>query len=92
MYPTQEILRQLATIEGEQRPHAVQASAGGVSYLEIDSSVIYTGPQPGAILRMISEASQDTYTPSAVANWSSVAPTSVANALDRIAAHLGPIP
>jgi hypothetical protein len=44
------------------------------------------------ILRMISEASQDTYTPSAVANWSGVAPTSVANALDRIAAHVGPIP
>ena len=31
------------------------------------------------------------YAPAVVANWSGTAPTSVANALDRIAAALGPI-
>jgi hypothetical protein len=31
------------------------------------------------------------YTPSVLANWSGTAPTSVANALDRIAAKIGPI-
>lgn len=32
------------------------------------------------------------YTPAVLANWSGTAPTSVANALDRIAAKIGPIP
>lgn len=32
------------------------------------------------------------YTPAVVANWNGTAPTSVANALDRIAAKIGPIP
>ena len=32
------------------------------------------------------------YTPGTVANWNGTAPTSIANALDRLAAHLGPIP
>jgi hypothetical protein len=32
------------------------------------------------------------YTPAILANWSNVTPTSVANALDRIAAAIGPIP
>ncbi len=32
------------------------------------------------------------YAPAVIANWSGTAPTSVANALDRIAAHVGPIP
>jgi hypothetical protein len=33
-----------------------------------------------------------TYTAADVANWSGTNPTSVANALDRIAAHVGPVP
>lgn len=32
------------------------------------------------------------YVPAIVANWNGTAPTSIANALDRLAAHLGPIP
>lgn len=38
------------------------------------------------------QAANVNYTPAIVGNWSGTAPTSVANALDRIAAHVGPIP
>lgn len=40
----------------------------------------------------VSLASLTDYSPASLPNWSNVKPTSVANALDRIAAHLGPIP
>lgn len=39
-----------------------------------------------------SEAASMSYAPSNLANWSGVAPTSVANALDRLAAKSAPIP
>jgi hypothetical protein len=39
-----------------------------------------------------SNSNQDKYTPAVLANWSGTAPTSVANALDRIAAKITPIP
>jgi hypothetical protein len=37
-------------------------------------------------------ASNVTYTPANLTNWSGTSPLTVQNALDRIAAHLGPIP
>ncbi len=39
-----------------------------------------------------SDAANELYTPAVVANWSGVAPSSVANALDRLAAKVGPVP
>jgi hypothetical protein len=39
----------------------------------------------------LSTALGSTYAPAVLANWSSIAPTSVANALDRIAAKITPI-
>lgn len=40
----------------------------------------------------LGKATQVDYQPAVLADWSGVAPTSVANALDRIAAKIGPIP
>jgi hypothetical protein len=85
-------LEVIAGLGSTVNANAVQASAGGVSYLEIDSSVNYTGPQTGATLVLQSQAAQVAYTPALSANWSGTNPTSVANALDRIAAKIGPIP
>lgn len=45
---------------------------------------------PAPVLK--TDATALAYTPAVLANWSGVAPTSVANALDRLAAHSGPIP
>jgi hypothetical protein len=49
---------------------------------------------PPATLSLLDsgDAAQNSYTPAIVANWSGVAPTDVADALDRIAALIGPIP
>lgn len=46
----------------------------------------------GWVLSMDSNAVFTTYTPAVLADWSGTAPTSVANALDRIAAKITPIP
>lgn len=43
-------------------------------------------------INLIADAIRMTYTPAVLANWSGVAPTSIANALDRIAAKITPIP
>lgn len=43
-------------------------------------------------LAPLGKASQVDYTPAVLADWSGVTPTSVANALDRIAAKISPIP
>lgn len=45
----------------------------------------------GLITTLLGRANQVTYTAAVVANWSGTNPTSVANALDRIAAKIGPI-
>ena len=53
------------------------------------ASALFTGT---LIQAPSSDAGNMSYQPSNLANWSGVAPTSVANALDRIAAKIGPIP
>lgn len=67
--------------------------AGAATSLFYDAASTVNLPQPvGVSLFPISQASNTTYTAATVANWSGTNPTSVANALDRIAAHSGPIP
>ena len=43
-------------------------------------------------LTLVNDAYGLAYTPSVVGNWSGIAPSSVADALDRVAAMIGPIP
>lgn len=53
-------------------------------------SVILAGGAPPPVLS--NDATALGYTPTVIANWSGVAPVDVSDALDRIAAHIGPIP
>jgi hypothetical protein len=61
------------------------ATAGGVPTV-----VTLLGGAP--VPQLLSAANGLGYIPASLPNWSGVAPTSTANALDRIAAHVGPIP
>jgi hypothetical protein len=73
----------------------ISGPAGSSIDMQLDASVeVPTLPAfLGALTTVfIDEALQVQYTPAVLANWSGVAPTSVANALDRIAAKVGPIP
>jgi hypothetical protein len=45
-----------------------------------------------ALDRMRADAGDGTYTPAVIAHWNGTAPTTIAEALDRIAAFIGPIP
>jgi hypothetical protein len=53
------------------------------------ASALFTGT---LVQSPCSDAGNASYEPANLANWSGVAPMSVANALDRIAAKIGPIP
>ena len=72
--------------------------AGAILQIHYDASVPVSqvSPQPdwaGLVLpAAIDNAGGVAYAPSVLANWSGVAPSSTANALDRIAAKIGPIP
>jgi hypothetical protein len=53
---------------------------------------IYGGNAVDQTARDLANTAQNrAYTPAVLANWSGTAPTSIKNALDRIAAALGPI-
>jgi hypothetical protein len=73
----------------------VADGAGGVVY-QFDSNTanVIVSPVPPVFTVGVlsSEQLDDWYVPSRVADWSGVAPSSVANALDRIAAKITPIP
>jgi hypothetical protein len=76
-----------------QTPANALAGAGtAVVGLNSDSSI--AAPQAVAVLTIIlnSVAQNVAYTPASLPHWSGVAPSSVANALDRIAAKITPIP
>lgn len=65
----------------------------GANPLAYDTSSTVTLPQgAGTVIVKEGNAANEAYVPAVLANWSGSAPTSVANALDRIAAHVGPIP
>jgi hypothetical protein len=65
-------------------------AAAGATYFFDASTIVHATPL--GTYQANDDASRMAYEPAVVANWSGVAPTSVANALDRIAAHVGPIP
>jgi hypothetical protein len=65
----------------------------GTIDFEYDSDTNLFFPQAGTIAFLPQgKAANTTYTPANLANWSGVAPTNVADALDRIAAKITPIP
>jgi hypothetical protein len=73
-----------------------QSLGGDVAVGYVDAATVTLPQGAGVTVTMLSEAENTEYTASVVANWSGTNPTSVANALDRIAAwiaaHGGPIP
>jgi hypothetical protein len=72
---------------------AAHAFAGAGTLLSFDSSSTVTAPQgAGVVITPESNSAEVTYTAAVVANWSGTNPTSVKNALDRIAAKITPIP
>ena len=71
------------SLDGAQTSY--EATADG-----IPATVNLTSGAPAPVLD--TQARAIGYVPSNLANWSGVAPTSVANALDRIAAKITPIP
>lgn len=88
----------LATNLYEQSQISVDTIAGpGFHSLDfISAFAIYDLPQTGFTGALSQTINQDAfkmvYTPTTLANWSGVSPTSIGDALDRIASHVGPIP
>ena len=83
-------------VTGGSGPSAISV-VGSQVHLTATAEVFSAPPilSGGAALSQItllSDASGEGYTPANTGNWNGTAPTSVANALDRIAAHSGPIP
>lgn len=76
---------------GGMEPNAV--AGAGAWNLALGADGFNGQPQGIApTITIFGEAAQCEYVPNNVAHWSGVAPTSVANALDRIAAKITPIP
>jgi hypothetical protein len=69
-------------------------TGAGTAIVGLNSDSTIQLPQGVGTLTIIqnSIAANVAYAPAVLANWSGVAPTSVANALDRIAAKITPIP
>lgn len=55
------------------------------------TNIIYAGGATSAQVTLINDSLGLKYTPNNLINWSGTAPTSVSNALDRIATQIGPI-
>jgi len=72
--------------------NANACTGAGSSNALADSSSVANSIIGGGTVTKLDDAARMNYTPTTVANWSGVAPTSVANALDRIAAKITPIP
>jgi hypothetical protein len=74
----------------------VSGPASATINLQVDASLPSTFSQAlflGTVtITQIDMAEGVTYTPAVVANWNGVAPANVQEALDRIAARIGPIP
>lgn len=75
-------------------PNAGTNAIVNISYDDSNqpSSNFATGSQLTLNLSPVAKATGIPYTATTVANWSNVNPTSVGDALDRIAAKIGPIP
>lgn len=70
--------------------NAVVSITYDINNLTVSSFV--TGTQVTLTLSATSTASAGSYTPASSANWNNSNPTSIADALDRLAAKSGPIP
>lgn len=64
-----------------------RATAGG-----IPPAVGFLGGATAAQITLLSAANGLGYIPVSLPNWSGIGPSSTANALDRLAAHVGPVP
>ena len=68
-------------------------NGGGVNQVAVSSDSQIFAPQGASWVELMSSQSNSTaYVPSNLANWSALSPGNVANALDRIAAKITPIP
>jgi hypothetical protein len=76
--------------------NVVVGPVGSTLIIAYDAGVDALPTNPGflgtVVPNEVDSASFMKYSPSNLANWSGTAPSSVADALDRIAAHVGPIP
>lgn len=76
--------------------NTVSGVAGAFVVIQYDSSWQGNPTLPnyfgGLIERSLNDALFMDYEPAVLANWSGIAPTSTANALDRLAAKVGPVP
>lgn len=84
------------TSGGYTTDNTVTGVAGSVAQFQFDASLGQFPANPGfagTIQKfVVDDAGFMSYAPAVIANWSGFAPTSVADALDRIAAKIGPIP
>jgi hypothetical protein len=90
-----QIVEVNAFLQATVATNVVRGGAGTIFIFEWDSTVTppaFTG-FTGTLLEFAqSNAANQKYTAATIANWSGTNPTSVANALDRLAAHTGPVP
>jgi hypothetical protein len=73
-------------------PGALSGPGSLLAYVSDDSEIFLPQTIVGLTQSYQSDASRMTYSATTAANWSGINPTSVTNALDRIAAKIGPIP
>jgi len=71
--------------------HALAGLGQATVVFSSDSNVLLPQAVTTLTLVQLSSTTNESYVPAVVANWSGTAPSSVANALDRIAAKIGPI-
>jgi len=65
------------------------SSSGAFSLRAQDAT---TGAPVEVVIATLANAGAGVYTPATLAKWSNIAPNTIQNALDRIAALVGPIP
>jgi hypothetical protein len=73
-------------------PNAITGAGTLVTFLSDDAAIFPPQPIVTLVQSKQSDAVRVAYTPASLPHWSGVAPTSVADALDRIAAKITPIP
>lgn len=72
---------------------SLDLTAGAAVTITADSGVTLSSPAPAGItITFVDNAFQMVYTPTTLADWSGTSPTSIGDALDRIAAKITPIP
>ena len=64
----------------------------GSNSLPLSTLISYSGGATLSQITLINDAYGTAYIPTSLPNWNGLQPTSVSNALDRIAAKIGPIP